>query len=192
MIPLPAGVRGLVFDCDGTLVDSMPIHKRLWDEGLAPYGIELPPDYIDTHAGKPTEVIVELVNRDWGVSIDPVAFHHEKERRYLAEVHTVGPIAPVVATAREWLGRLPMAVVSGGVRQNVEQSLRAIGAWEWFPVVLTADDPIAPKPAPDLFLAAAERLALAPTECHAFEDADAGIAAARAAGMTVTDVRTIA
>jgi beta-phosphoglucomutase-like phosphatase (HAD superfamily) len=192
MIEIPPGVRGLVFDCDGTLVDSMPIHKRLWDEGLAPYGVVLPRDYIDTHAGKPTEVIVELVNRDWGVSIDPAEFHHEKERRYLLEVDAVGPIAPVVATARRWLGTLPMAVVSGGVMQNVERSLRAIDAWEWFPVVLTADDPIAPKPAPDLFLAAAELLGVAAHQCHAFEDADAGIAAARAAGMSVTDVRELA
>ena len=191
MIELPPGTRGLVFDCDGTLVDSMPLHTRLWNDCLAPYGVELPQGYIDRHAGKPTEVIVELINEQYRVAINPPTLHEEKERLYRARIEEVGPIEPVVATARRWRGELPMAVVSGGCRENVELSLRANGMQDWFPVILTADDPIAPKPAPDLFLAAAEQLGLPPEACHAFEDADAGIAAARAAGMTVCDVREL-
>ena len=191
MIDLPAGVAGLVFDCDGTLVDSMPLHVLLWNECLRPHGVQVPKAFIDLHAGRPTDVIVEIINREHGVAIDPAAFEQEKEGRFRERIAEVGPIEPVVATARRWRGELPMAVVSGGVRENVDASLRAIGALEWFEVLLTASDPIAPKPAPDLFLAAAERIKVAPEKCHAFEDADAGIDAARAAGMTVTDIREV-
>lgn len=187
----PAGTAGLVFDCDGTLVDSMPLHTLLWDECLAPFGVTLPRGFIDLHAGKPTDIIVEIINAEHGVTIDGAEFLDLKESRFRSRLSEVGPIEPVVETARRYRGVLPMAVVSGGCRENVVESLKAIGALDWFDVILTADDPIAPKPAPDLFLAAAERIGVAPTKCHAFEDADAGIQAARAAGMTVTDVRDI-
>lgn len=191
MIDLPPGTHGLVFDCDGTLVDTMPLHLRLWNEGLKPYGVQVPDAFIHAHAGKPTEVIVEIVNAEFGVAIEPIAFREEKEGRFQQRFGECGPIEPVVETARRHRGVLPMAVVSGGVLGNVEPTLRSIDAWEWFDAVLTADDPIAPKPAPDLFLAAAERLGVPADKCHAFEDADAGIDAARAAGMTVTDVREV-
>lgn len=191
MIELPPGTRALVFDCDGTLVDSMPLHIRLWDECLEPHGVQLPDSFIDHHAGKPTDVIIEIVNREHGVAIDAAAFEEEKEGRFRERIAEVGPIDPVVATARHFRGQLPMAVVSGGIRLNVEACLRAIDALDWFDVLFTASDPIAPKPAPDLFLAAAESLGVPPEACHAFEDADAGIASARAAGMTVTDVRDL-
>ncbi len=191
MIEIPAGTRGLVFDCDGTLVDSMPLHTRLWNECLEPFGIQVPKAYIDTHAGKPTDVIVEIINAEYGLSIDPVGFNHEKERRFRSRIAEVGPIEPVVATAKRYRGELPMAIVSGGIFENVSLSLKSIGALGWFEAFLTADDPITPKPAPDLFLAAADRIGVPPEACHAFEDADAGIEAARAAGMTVTDVREV-
>ena len=191
MIPIPPNVRGLVFDCDGTLVDTMPLHLRLWAEMLAPHGVESPEAFIHTQAGKPTEVIVEIVNEEYGLSLEPNGFREEKESRFQQQLGDCGPIEPVVATARRYRGELPMAVVSGGVLANVEPSLRSIDAWDWFDVVLTADDPIAPKPAPDLFLTAAERLGVRPADCHVFEDGDPGIDAARAAGMTVTDVRDV-
>lgn len=189
MLELPHDRRGLIFDCDGTLVDSMPLHHRLWNECLAEYCVQVSEEFIETHAGKPTDVIVEVINAERGLEIDPAAFEHEKESRYRKLVHEVGPIEPVVAAAEHFRSYFPMAVVSGGVRANVVASLRAIDVLDWFPTILSADDPIAPKPAPDLFLAAAERMGVPPQHCHVFEDADAGVAAALAAGMTVTDVR---
>lgn len=191
MIEIPAGTRGLVFDCDGTLVDSMPLHTLLWNECLKPFGIQVPKEYIDTHAGKPTDVIVEIINQEFDLAIEAVAFNDEKERRFRSRIAEVGPIEPVVATAKRYRGELPMAIVSGGILENVALSLKTIGAFDWFEAFLTADDPITPKPAPDLFLAAADRIGVPPEACHAFEDADAGIEAARAAGMTVTDVREV-
>ncbi|MEO0531101.1 MAG: HAD-IA family hydrolase [Planctomycetota bacterium] len=192
MIELPRGTRGLVFDCDGTLVDSMPLHTRSWDQCLVPHGVRLPEGFIDTHAGKPTDVIIDLINREHGVDIDAREFLEEKEGRFRERIAEVGPIEPVVATAEHYREKMPMSVVSGGVLANVAACLKAINAFDWFEPILTADDPIAPKPSPDLFLAAAEGMGVPPSECHAFEDADAGLDAARAAGMTVTDVRTLA
>lgn len=191
MIELPSGTRGLVFDCDGTLADTMPIHLNLWDILLREQGLIVPGSFIDTHAGKPTEVIAQIINEQYGASIDPVTFFEDKESRFQQRLDEVGPIEPIVATARHYQGKLPMAVVSGGCRKNVTLSLEAIGILDWFPVILTADDPIAHKPAPDLFLAAADQIGIPPEACHAFEDADAGIEAARSAGMTVTDVREV-
>lgn len=191
MIEISEETRGLVFDCDGTLIDSMPLHKRLWDDCLAPHGVTLPSDFIDTHAGKPTDVIIGIINEQFGVRIDADEFLDEKEGRFRERIDEAGPIEPVVQTARRHHGKLPMAVVSGGCRANVIASLEALGIAEWFPVVLTADDPIAPKPAPDLFLEAARQLGVPADACHAFEDADAGILAAERAGMVVTDVRRV-
>lgn len=192
MIDLPTGVAGIVFDCDGTLIDSMPLHRQLWDDCLRPYGVSLPPDYIDTHAGKPTDVIVDRINHEFGVRIDATEFQEVKEGRFRERIDEAPPIGPVVELARAHRGRLPMAVVSGGCRANVVASLEAIDAADWFAVVLTADDPIAPKPAPDLFVEAARQIGVDPRSCHALEDADAGVTAARAAGMSVTDVRLLA
>ena len=191
MIDLPNHVRGLIFDCDGTLVDTMPLHRRLWDELMAEEGVELPPGFIDSHTGRPTTVIVEIINREQSLSIDPREFRERKESRFRASQEPLDPIEPVVETARRHREKLPMAVVSGGCLSNVEHSLRSIGVWEWFPEVLTADDPIAPKPAPDLFLEAARRIGVPADACHVFEDGDTGIVAAKAAGMSVTDVREL-
>lgn len=191
MIQIPRGVCGLVFDCDGTLIDSMPLHRQLWDECLVPHGVVLPRDFIDTHAGKPTDQIIGLINDSFNVAINAAEFLEEKEGRFRARLDEAGPIVPVVEVARSHHGQIPMAVVSGGCEANVTASLEALGIREMFPVVLTADDPIAPKPAPDLFREAARLLGVPPAACHAFEDADAGVLAAQAAGMTVTDVRQV-
>lgn len=191
MIEILPGTAGLVFDCDGTLVDSMPLHTLLWDECLVPFGVKLPKGFIDVHAGKPTDVILEIINTEHGVSIDALEFLDAKEGRFRERLSEVGAIEPVVEIARRYRGVLPMAVVSGGCRLNVVGALAGIGALDWFDVILTADDPITPKPAPDLFLTAAKMMGVAANKCHAFEDADAGIQAALGAGMTVTDVRVV-
>jgi beta-phosphoglucomutase-like phosphatase (HAD superfamily) len=191
MIEIPAGTAGLVFDCDGTLVDSMPLHTLLWDECLLPFGVTLPKGFIDVHAGKPTDIILEIINVEHGVSINALDFLDAKEGRFRERLSEVGAIEPVVEVARRYRGVLPMAVVSGGCRLNVVGALEGIGALDWFDVILTADDPIKPKPAPDLFLTAAKMMGVAANKCHAFEDADAGIQAAVGAGMTVTDVRIV-
>lgn len=189
VLVVPGEIRGLIFDCDGTLADTLPLHYVAWEETFAALGLPCPMEFLIQHNGKPTDLIVVLYNTVFGSSIDVERFTADKERRTYALLDRARPIESVAALARRYRGRLPMAVVSGSNRANVERTLRAIGMRELFPVVLTADDGLPPKPAPTLFLEAARRLEVEPRRCQVFEDADAGLEAARRAGMLATDVR---
>jgi beta-phosphoglucomutase-like phosphatase (HAD superfamily) len=179
----------LIFDCDGTLADTMPLHIRAWSEAFADAGEVPPRDFLEPLKGKPERDIVEIYNSRFKSRLDSSRLLADKHRRFQAVIGEIRPIEPVVDVARFWLGRLPMAVVSGGTRENVRQTLEVIGILSWFPVVLTADDGLTPKPAPDMFLEAARRLDVSPSACRVFEDGDLGLEAARAAGMTAVDVR---
>ena len=132
---------------------------------------------------------IRFYNAEFGQSIDVQKFTADKEERTYVLLDQARPLEPIAALARRYHGRLPMAVVSGSNRPNVERALQAAGLRELFPVTLTADDGLPPKPAPDLFLEAARRLGVEPALCQAFEDADAGLEAIRCAGMVATDVR---
>lgn len=189
MLPIPPGTQALLFDCDGTLADTMALHYAAWHETLLAHGVDCPRSFIETHAGVPTHGVVLEANRFWGVSLDADQVTHEKEANFAARTHLVKPVEEVLATAHAHFGKLPMAVVSGGTGDMVHAVLTAIDALRLFPVVLTASDPVAPKPAPDLFLEAARRLGVPPQFCHVFEDGDPGILAAQRAHMTCTDVR---
>ncbi len=191
MLTFPADTEALLFDCDGTLVDSMPIHISAWQATLADYGVDLPKAFIDDRAGMPTNTIVEHINVEFGVTLDPPTITGEKEARYLTRLDEVLPIQPVLDTARSHHAKLAMAVVSGSVRSVVLAALETVDAMSLFPVIVTADDPVAAKPSPDVFLEAARQLGVRPERCHVFEDGDYGITAAQAAGMTWTDVREL-
>ncbi len=188
---VPDSVRGLIFDCDGTLADTLPLHYAAWQEASAALGLQIPLEFLLRHNGKPTDWIVALFNAEFDQNIDIIAFTADKERRTYARLDQAQPLEPVAALARRYYGRLPMAVASGSNRANVDRTLDAIGLRPLFSVVLTADDGLPPKPAPDLFLEAARRLGVAPQDCQVFEDADAGLDAARRAGMRATDVRPV-
>lgn len=183
------GVRGLIFDCDGTLVDTLLLHYAAWKETFAVLGLPCPLEFLIEHNGKPTDQIVRLYNARFDRRIAIDRFTADKERRTHALLGQARPLEPVATLARRYHGRLPMAVVSGSNRPNVELALRAAGLNPLFPVVLTADDGLPPKPAPALFLEAAHRLGVEARDCQVFEDADSGLEAARRAGMVATDVR---
>ncbi|QDU57976.1 HAD family hydrolase [Aeoliella mucimassa] len=191
MLPFPSDTEALLFDCDGTLADTMTLHYAAWRETMAAHGVDLPREFIDKHAGVPTDLIVEDINNCWGVTLDPPAISEEKEDRFRLHIELVEPIEEVVATAQSYFGKLPMAVVSGGPVDVVTATLEQISVLDLFPVLVTASDPVPPKPSPEVFLEAARRLGVDPTKCHVFEDGDPGIVAAKAAGMTYTDVRLV-
>jgi HAD superfamily hydrolase (TIGR01549 family) len=163
-------VSALIFDCDGTLADTMPAHYRAWLEILRPHGIAFPEARFYSMGGMPTGKILE---------------------RLFSDVGKVPDIEKVVEVARRARGTLPMAVASGGHRHMVELTLRQIGILDWFPVLVAAEDTTRHKPEPDVFLEAARRLGVAPVECTVYEDTDLGIEAARRAGMSWVDVRTM-
>jgi len=180
---------GLIFDCDGTLADTMPAHYISWQETLAPYGIIFPEDRFWALGGWTAEAIVGLLAREQGVALEPAQVAREKDRSYERHLPGVQPIPEVVEVARAHRGRLPMAVATGGTRDFCEEILRRIGVADWFDAVVCAEDVPTCKPEPEVFLEAARRIGVEPTRCRVYEDTDPGIEAARRAGMTWVDVR---
>ncbi|MEZ4703063.1 MAG: HAD family phosphatase [Rhodothermales bacterium] len=189
MILVPEHIRGLIFDCDGTLVDSMPLHWECWHETFAAFGATCPHEFLDELKGVPTDGIISRYNARFGTTIDVWQFTEAKEERAREKLLTVKPIPVVTDVVERYRGKLPMAVASGGPNATVTLSLRVIGLLDRFQTVVTADDPVKPKPSPDIFLEAARRLGVAPEQCQVFEDGDLGIQAALEAGMIATDIR---
>jgi HAD superfamily hydrolase (TIGR01509 family) len=186
----PAGTRGLIFDCDGTLADTMPVHYRAWTAMLTRHGIPFPETRFYELGGVPTAQIIRILSAEYGVPVSDVdAMVAEKEAAFLANLHAVRPLELVVATAALYRGRLRLAVASGGYRETVTRTLDQLGIRGWFDALVTAEDTARHKPDPDVFLEAARRLELPPAGCVVFEDTDIGLEAARRAGMGSVDVR---
>ncbi len=189
MIPVYEGVKGLIFDCDGTLADTMNIHVRSWEETMKRYGQDCPVDFLRPLNGMPAEEIVIRFNRTFGTDLDVQNVANAKNEMIYEGLKAAKPIVPVAKIARDLKGKLPMSVVSGGTRRNVLRTLEAIGMADFFGTVITADDGLKPKPHPQMFLEAADRMGVPPELCQVFEDGDSGIQAAGAAGMPFVDVR---
>jgi len=191
LIHVPASVKGLIFDCDGTLVDSMPQHLQAWQFACRDLGEPYRQDFFTSLRGMEEREIISLHNARFGTDFDP-GMVVELKHKYLREtLHQVAPIDPVVDVVFRFRGRLPMAVVSGGTLANVKAELAAIHILDYFTIFLTADDPFPAKPAPNLFIEAARRLGVPAVDCLVFEDGDLGIAGAVKAGMKTVDVRQI-
>ena len=181
--------KGLIFDCDGTLADTMPLHWEAWKEVVQRHGIEFAEDRFYALAGVPSRHILRTLSEEQGVTLDPVAVSHEKEDAYLEKLAHVGPIHAVCEIAAANRGQLPMAAASGGTRKVIRQVLEHLKIVDWFQAVVTSEDVEHQKPAPDIFLEAARQIGVAPELCRAYEDSDLGMQAIRAAGMEAVDVR---
>jgi HAD superfamily hydrolase (TIGR01509 family) len=183
---------GYIFDCDGTLIDSMPVHFHAWDEALRRLGSQVPlsEDLFYSHGGVPTRKVAEIFIRQFGLKADPEELFHLKESLFVARLEQVEIIAPVVDFARKVARTHPVSVASGGPRDVVVRSLQLAGLAGLFPVVVTADDVVQGKPAPDMFLLAAKLMKVAPEKCLVFEDAEPGVQAARNANMQVIRVES--
>ena len=191
IFPKP-GYKALIFDLDGTLVDSMPAHFQSWCKALADQGAPnvFPEDVFYAMGGRPTRDIVEILNGEQGTNLDPDAVALAKRRHFLGCLDQVEFVDDVIEFARTNAGKVPMAIASGGTRLVVEKTLQILGVSDLFDEVVTADDVVLGKPAPDIFLETAKRLDVAPQDCVVFEDARAGILGAREAGMEVVIVPT--
>jgi beta-phosphoglucomutase-like phosphatase (HAD superfamily) len=186
----PPGTAALIFDCDGTLADTMPVHYRAWTAMLGRYGIAFPEDRFYRLGGVPTASIIRILADEQRVFVSDVdVMTHEKESAFLDLLADVRPVGPVFRIAEAYRGELPMAVASGGYREVVCRTLDAIGVTDWFGAVVAAEDTVRHKPDPDVFLEAAKRLGVGPAGCVVFEDTDIGLEAARRAGMHRVDVR---
>ena len=186
----PPGIAALIFDCDGTLADTMPIHYRAWTAILDRHAIPFSKERFYQLGGMPTGRIIRLLAEEHGVVVEDVdRMALEKEELFLSFLKEVESIDPVVQVAAIHRGQLPMAVASGGYRFVVSRTLEAIGVGDWFKVLVCAEDVTRHKPDPDVFLEASRRLAVEPGRCVVFEDTDLGLEAARRAGMMAVDVR---
>lgn len=179
-----------IFDCDGTIADTMPIHYRAWSKAMTDFGGQFPEDLFYEWGGVPTAEIVRRLNAKFGLSLDVEKTVHHKERCYLESVHEVLPVMPVLEIARGMHGVKPLAIASGGHRELVEATLRAIEIFDMFDTVVCAEDYERGKPFPDPFLEAARRLNVPPADCLVFEDSPTGVEAAKAAGMHYVFVPT--
>lgn len=177
---------GYVFDLDGTLIDSMPIHFEAWTAGLRNSGFpyEFSEEFFYSLGGVPTKRIIEILNEKHGTRMDPEAAMHEKERIYLERLPGVPRIVPVVEFAERAVAKgLPVAIASGGPRHVVNTALRGAKLDHLFPVVVTPEDVTHGKPSPEMFLLAAKKMGVPARECLVLEDAELGRQAAVAAGM---------
>jgi HAD superfamily hydrolase (TIGR01509 family) len=186
---LPAGdFRAYLFDCDGTIVDSMPLHYIAWKTAFAEWNCPFPEDLFYSWGGKPTREIIATLNEMHGLAMPVEAIAEHKEELYFELLPQLKAIPEVLELIETEHGRIPFAVVSGGRRISVTKALSALHLMDKFETIVGSEDYVNSKPAPDAFLVAAERLGVAPADCLAFEDTELGIAAATAAGMATVKV----
>ena len=180
-----------IFDLDGTLADTMPVHFRAWQQVAGRHGLQFPEARFYAMGGVPTSKIAATLIAEQGLSLDPLMITREKEEAVLQLFPEVRPIEAGVEIARRCRDAGPVAIASGGNRHMVERTLKQIGLGDFFPVVVAAEDTTRHKPEPDVFLEAARRMGVPPACCTVYEDTDLGLEAARRAGMNGVDVRPL-
>jgi beta-phosphoglucomutase-like phosphatase (HAD superfamily) len=189
LLPLPPGpFRAYLFDCDGTITDSMPLHYRAWTQALGEWGCDFPESLFYAWGGRPVADIVADLNDQQGLAMPVPAVVARREALFQQLLPRVTAVPGVLAHIDAAHGRVPFAVVSGSTRDSVTASLEAVRLLDRFDVLVCAGDYARPKPHPDAFLRAAELLGVPPASCLVFEDADLGIEAATAAGMAAVRV----
>lgn len=188
-LEIDSSAEGLIFDLDGTLVDTMPLHFEAWKTMARNYGFEFTGEIFYGYAGIPTKKIIMMLNEELNLSMDPLEAMNIKEDAFLSNLKMVNPIEPVAELLYKNNGRLPVSVGTGSRKHMAEKILNASGLAGYFSIVITADDVKNFKPHPETFLACAELMGVAPKVCQVFEDGDQGLTAARSGGMIATDIR---
>jgi len=192
-LELPVGTfKAYLFDCDGTIADSMPLHFIAWKETLGEWNCEFSEELFYAWGGKPIPEIIATLNDLRGLQMPVEAVSIRKEDLYLELIHELKAVPEVLEHIWAMHGHIPFAVVSGSSRNAVVRSLEALHLLDQFDTIVGAEDYANSKPAPDAFLVAAARLGVAPEDCLVFEDTDMGIKAATAAGMASVRVPSAA
>jgi beta-phosphoglucomutase-like phosphatase (HAD superfamily) len=181
--------QALIFDCDGTLANTTPMHYQAWAEAITTFGGTLPQSWYYQHAGTSTLELVGLINQAFGYQLDPQTVKRVKHDRFAALLVDVQPVPETLEVINYHRGKIPLAIASGGSRQNVEATLGTLGLSDVFQVIVTIEDVSKGKPDPEIFLTTAQRLDIPPAACVVYEDTDVGILAAQQAGMMAIDIR---
>jgi HAD superfamily hydrolase (TIGR01549 family) len=183
------GAKGLIFDLDGTLADSIPVHSHCWDLTCQTFHYKFPFDVMMQMTGMPTRRFAEYIKEDSGCSLSVDEIMSTKQNHFYELAHTIKPIEKVADFVKKHYGEIPMSIGTGGGRHSSSLILEAIEMRKYFDIIVTADDVTFHKPSPDTFLKCAEQMGIEPKYCQVFEDGEMGMLAARSAGMMVTDVR---
>jgi beta-phosphoglucomutase family hydrolase len=181
---LPPGAFGAyLFDCDGTIADSMPLHYIAWKKALAEWNCSFDEDLFYALGGTPVAEIVSMLNKKQGLSMPVESVSSRKANLYMELLPQLKAVPEVMEQIDAQHGRIPFAVVSGSTRESVTASLHSLKLLNRFDTMVCAGDYKKSKPDPECFLLAASKLGVAPESCLVFEDTDMGIQAATAAGM---------
>jgi beta-phosphoglucomutase-like phosphatase (HAD superfamily) len=188
-ISLPEGsFSALIFDCDGTLVDTAPAHLRALQHALNP--LTMTPAWYYARVGlAPDALLDEYEARLPGAAPSREGIFSRYNVAFQTGLHSIKEINVIAEIARDRYGRVPMAVASNGRRQNVEAALRVTNLLPLFDCVIASEDVLRGKPEPDVFLEAARRMKVEADRCVVFEDSNEGLEAAHRAGMRAIDIR---
>ena len=183
-LDIPLGpFEAYIFDCDGTLADTMGLHYRAWVQAVSEQGGHFPEELFYSLGGVPAPDVIDFLNKRFGLSMPIAETAAYKEALFERLIPQSKPIVPVVEFMKSVHGKHPVAIGSGGLKPLVMATLQALGIHEHFNAVVTYEDVLHPKPAPDTYLEAARRMGVDPTKCLVFEDTPLGVQAAAAAGM---------
>lgn len=189
----PGAFGALIFDCDGTLVDTAPAHFRAFNQILAPLDLSLDWDWYIARLGLAAVPLKQAFESSFGrkIAIDPAAFTELQATYFLRNLHLVRENGPIADLARRWHRQVPLAVASSGSHAEVLATLQAVNLTDLFSVIVTSGNVARLKPAPDIFLEASRQLNVPAARCIVFEDSDEGMAAAAAAQMPAIDIRCL-
>jgi beta-phosphoglucomutase family hydrolase len=181
--------KALIFDMDGTVVDSMPAHFAAWSVVAEKYDLNFSKERFYQLGGVPTYETLEILSAESNRSIDIPEAKALKERVYRSQMDNIGIIKPTIDIIKHYFGKVPLAIATGSSRIGAEKVLNQLELRHFFQAVSTSDDVVRHKPAPDVFLHAANQINVLPEHCVAFEDTDIGMKSIQTSGMFAVDVR---
>lgn len=192
LFEIDPATKGLIFDLDGTLIDSMPLHLKAWHYACEVYNIDFSSEFLHRHTGIPAWEIAKLLLIEKGIDkqVKLDDFLETKTRYFFSIQEQVKEVEPVANIARKYYKILPMAVGTGGHPEAVRRSLEITGLKKYFDIVVTAADVTNHKPDPETFIKCASLMGIDPSNIQVFEDGDLGIESATRAGMMPVDVRS--
>ncbi len=181
--------KGLIFDLDGTLSDSLPLHMANWNKIGEKYGFVFDPQIMVEMTGRATIDFARRIVDEYNLSVEPEKIVELKQSSFRSSAELLVPIDEILSIVKEFYGKLPMSVGTGASRRSTEVQLKQLALTNCFDAIVTANDVTRHKPYPDTFLECARIMGVEPAFCQVFEDGDLGIEAGKRAGMIVTDVR---